>query len=103
MQLVVTIHEETPEIAIEVIGGLAADHDAIEVRADTFGHESIDWKAIRAATTKPIIATNRGHGHVDIDAALAAGIDFVDVEWPGVADDDRVVLSHHDYDGMPDI
>jgi 3-dehydroquinate dehydratase/shikimate dehydrogenase len=103
MQLVVTIHEETPEIAIEVIRALNADHDAIEVRADAFGTHAVDWNAVRTATTKPIIATNRGRGHVDIDAALAAGIDFVDVEWPEEITDHRVVLSHHDYDGMPDI
>jgi 3-dehydroquinate dehydratase type I len=104
MQLVVTIHEETPDAAIGVIRALEADHDAIEVRADAFGHEPVDWRAFRAATAKPIIATNRGRGHVDIDAALAAGIDFIDIEWPGnVADNDRVVLSHHDYDGMPEV
>jgi 3-dehydroquinate dehydratase/shikimate dehydrogenase len=104
MQLVVTIHEEAPEIAIAVIRALDAEHDAIEVRADAFANHLIDWSAIRKATAKPIIATNRGQGHVDIDAAIEANIDFVDVEWPGnVADNDRVVLSHHDYDGMADI
>jgi 3-dehydroquinate dehydratase type I len=103
MQLVVTIHEKTPDAAIDVIRALNADHDAIEVRADAFGHESVDWKTIRAATPKPIIATNRGGGHVDIDAALEANIEFVDVEWPEEVADHRVVLSHHDYDGMPDI
>lgn len=103
MQLVVTIHEETPEIAIDVIRELNADHDAIEIRADAFGNHAVDWNAMRAATPKPIIATNRGGGHVDIDAALEAGIDFVDVEWPEEVADGRVVLSHHDYDGMPDI
>jgi 3-dehydroquinate dehydratase type I len=104
MQLVVTIHEKTPDAAIDLIRSIDADHDAIEVRADAFGTPAVDWKAIRAATAKPIIATNRGGGHVDIDAALAAGIDLVDVEWPGgFGDPDRVVLSHHDYDGMPDI
>ena len=103
MQLVVTIHEETPEIAIEVIRGLAEDHDAIEVRADAFQDGAIDWNAIRNATAKPIIATNRGHGHIDIDAARNAGIDLIDVEWPEEIDDNRVILSHHDYDGMPDV
>jgi 3-dehydroquinate dehydratase len=103
MQLVVTIHEETPDIAIDVIRALNADHDAIEVRADPFGEYAVDWSAFRAATAKSIIATNRGGGHVDIDAALAAGIDLVDVEWPEDADRDRVVLSHHDYDGMPNV
>ncbi|HEX3578179.1 MAG TPA: type I 3-dehydroquinate dehydratase [Thermoanaerobaculia bacterium] len=103
MQLVVTIHETTPEIAIDVIRSIDADYDAIEVRVDAFGERPVDWRAIRAATSKPIIATNRGAGHADIDAALAAGIDFVDVEWPTEVDDSRVILSHHDYDGMPDV
>jgi 3-dehydroquinate dehydratase type I len=103
MQLVVTIHEKTPQIAIGVIRALDVDHDAIEIRADAFGGQAVDWNAIRAVTAKPIIATNRGGGHVDIDAALAAGIDLVDVEWPGgVGDTDRTVLSHHDFGGMPD-
>jgi 3-dehydroquinate dehydratase type I len=103
MQLVITIHEEKPEIAIDVIRAIDADHDAIEVRADAFAQHSVDWNGIRKATAKPIIATNRDGGHVDIDAALAAGVDFVDVEWPEVVDGERVVLSHHDYDGMPDV
>src|ERR1051325_3625683 len=103
MLLVVTIHEETPEIAIDEIRALDADHDAIEVRADAFEDHEADWNSIRNATRKPIIATNRGRGHVDIDAALAAGIDFIDVEWPDEVDESRVILSHHDYDGMPDV
>jgi 3-dehydroquinate dehydratase type I len=103
MQLVVTIHEKSPDEAMDVIRALDADHDAIEVRADAFASQSVDWKKLREATAKPIIATNRGGGHVDIDAALEADIDFVDVEWPEIVDGDRVVLSHHDYDGMPDV
>jgi 3-dehydroquinate dehydratase type I len=103
MQLVVTIHEETPEIAIEVIRRLSEDHDAIEVRADPFEDHSVDWNAIRTATSKPIIATNRGRGNVDIDAARNADIDFIDVEWPEDVDDTRVIVSHHDYDGMPNV
>jgi 3-dehydroquinate dehydratase type I len=103
MQLVVTIHEKSPDEAIDVIRALDADHDAIEVRADAFGGAIVDWGAMRRSTVKPIIATNRGGGHVDIDAALAAGIDFVDVEWPDAVDGDRVVLSHHDYEDLPDI
>ncbi|HSY49598.1 MAG TPA: type I 3-dehydroquinate dehydratase [Thermoanaerobaculia bacterium] len=106
MQLVVTIFEETPERAIDVIRGLDADHDAVELRADAFGGRPVDWCAIRAATAKPIIATNRGGGHVDIEAAIAAGIDFVDVEHgAGIPDAhrDRFILSHHDYAGMPDV
>src|SRR4051794_29963221 len=104
MQLVVTIHEETPETAIDVIRALDADHDVIELRADAFGERAVDWTAIRAATTKPVIATNRGGGHVDIDAALGAGIDFVDFEWGSeIPDRDRLIVSHHDYEGLPDV
>jgi 3-dehydroquinate dehydratase type I len=106
MQLVVTIFEETPERAIDVIRALHADHDAIELRADAFGERAVDWRAVRAATAKPVIATNRGGGYVDIEAAIAAGIDFVDVEYGADIPDvhrDRFVLSHHDYDGMPDV
>jgi len=104
MQLAVTIYEETPEAAIDVIRSLDADHDVIEVRADAFAGRSVDWMVVRGATAKPIIATNRGGGHVDIDAALAAGIDFVDVEWGSeIPDRDRLIVSHHDYEGMPDV
>jgi 3-dehydroquinate dehydratase type I len=106
MKLVVTILEKSPGRAIEVIRALDADHDAIELRTDAFGGRSIDWRAVRAATAKPIIATNRGGGHVDIEAAIGAGIDFVDVEWGSetpAAHRQRVVLSHHDYNGMLDV
>ncbi len=106
MKLAVTIFEETPQRAIEAIRALDADHDAIELRVDAFRGHAVDWPAVRAATSKPVIATNRGRGHVDVSTALAAGIDFVDVEWGGVIPNvhcDRIVLSHHDYDGMPDV
>jgi len=106
MKLVVTILEDTPGGAIDAIRALDADHDAIELRADAFLGGAVDWLAVRAATSKEIIATNRGGGHVDVDAALAAGIDFVDVEWGGLIPNvqrDRIVLSHHDYEGMPDV
>jgi len=103
MKLVVTILEETPDGAIDAIRALDADHDAIELRADAFRGRAVDWPAVRAATSKTVIATNRGGGHVDVNATLAAGIDFVDVEWGGMIPNvprDRIVLSHHDYDGM---
>jgi 3-dehydroquinate dehydratase type I len=106
MKLVVTIFEETPDRAIEVIRALDADYDAVELRADAFAGRDVDWRAVRAATAKPVIATNRGGGSVDIAAAIAAGIDLVDVEWGSAIPDahrERIVLSHHDYDGMPDV
>jgi shikimate 5-dehydrogenase/3-dehydroquinate dehydratase len=105
MKLVVTIHEPTPERAIEAIRAVGARHDMIEVRVDAFGGAAVDLGAIRAATAKPIIATNRGGAPVDFATAYGAGIDFVDVELghdPG-PQRDRVVLSHHDFEATPDL
>ena len=107
MRLVVTIYEETLEAALGAIRALdAADHDMVELRAERLG--TIDLGALRASTKKPIVLTHRG---MQVDAATIAraiesGIDFVDVEWRDDlrigAHRDRIVLSHHDYDGMSD-
>ncbi|MGZ4778809.1 MAG: type I 3-dehydroquinate dehydratase [Thermoanaerobaculia bacterium] len=105
MKLVVTIFEPAFERAIEAIRSLDPDHDAIELRAERLG--SIDLGQLRSAMTKPIILTYRGSEVPDMAAAIAAGIDFVDVEYrPGLSvpeHRERIVLSHHDYDGMPDV
>lgn len=105
MKLFVTVYEETAEAAIGAIRVLADhDHDGVEVRAERF--PSIDLQAIRTATSKPIILTYRGSRAPDIEAALRAGIDFVDVEYGNAVDPafrDRIVLSHHDYEGMGDL
>jgi shikimate 5-dehydrogenase/3-dehydroquinate dehydratase len=104
MKLVVTIYERSAEAAIAAIRALDAPHDMVELRVDAFGG-AVDFRAVRAATERPVIATNRGGAPVDFDAAYGAGIDFVDVEFghdPGPRRD-RVVLSHHDYEGMPDV
>jgi len=99
MQLVVTIYEKTPEVAIEVIRALRDDHDAVELRVDAFEGRAVDWAAVRAATAKPVIATNRGGAPV-----LDAAVSFIDVEWgQPIPAGRRVILSHHDYDGMPDV
>jgi 3-dehydroquinate dehydratase type I len=101
VKLVVTIYEKTPEEAIAAIRGLSSDHDMIEVRLDPCGGGA-DFRALRAATIKPIIVTNRGGKPIDVDAALGAGIDFVDVELGNeIAQHDRTVLSHHDFEGIP--
>jgi 3-dehydroquinate dehydratase type I len=104
VKLFVTILEATADAAIEAVRALRAEHDGVEVRAERF--PSIDLQAIRAATTKPIILTYRGSHAPDVEAALRAGIDFVDVEWyegVEVIAPDRTVLSHHDYEGMRDV
>ena len=105
MKLVVTIYEPTPERAIDAIRAIDARHDMVEVRVDALGGASADFSALRAATAKPIIVTNRGGAPVDFDAAYGAGIDFVDVEFghdPGPRRE-RVVLSHHDFESVPDL
>jgi 3-dehydroquinate dehydratase type I len=104
MKLVVTIFEQSADKAIEAIRGLRQDHDMVELRVDAFD-APVTLAAVRAATAKPIIVTNRGGAPVDFEAAYGAGIDFVDVELghdPGPRCN-RVVLSHHDYEGMPDV
>ncbi len=103
MKLVVTIYEQTPQAAIAAIRSLSADHDMVEVRLDAFGGHA-DFRALRAATTKPLIVTNRGGKPADVDVALTAGIDFVDVEHGhDIRQPDRTVLSHHDFQGLPDL
>lgn len=106
MKLFVTILEDSAELAVEAIRRIDADHDGVEIRAEKFASQ--DFAALRAATAKPIIFTRRGFPFdaAIFRAALAAGIDFVDVEYePGVRipDPSRTVLSHHDFDGMPDV
>ncbi len=106
MKLVVTIYEETFDAALGAIRALSGvDHDMVELRAERFG--AIDLQALRNATAKPLILTYRGGAAPDPDAAIAAGIDFVDVEWREdlriSVPRERVVLSHHDYESMPDV
>lgn len=106
MKLVVTIYEETFEAALAAMREVR-DGDLLELRAERLG--VVDFGAVRRATTKPIIATWRGAAvsSVVLRSALDAGIDFVDVEWRGDLTIDvpreRVVLSHHDYERMPDV
>jgi shikimate 5-dehydrogenase/3-dehydroquinate dehydratase len=105
MKLVVTIFEPAPEGAIAAIRALDRDHDMVEVRLDAFGGKAFDFGALRAATSKPMIVTNRGGAPVDFAAAYGAGIDTVDVELgndPGPRPD-RVILSHHDFERVPDL
>lgn len=107
MKLFVTILERTQAETLAAIRALATDHDGVEVRAE--GFPELDFHALRATTTKPIILTYRGERGPSVDArreaALAAGIDLVDVEWSDgvtIAAPERTVISHHDYQGMRD-
>src|SRR5712691_3226201 len=103
VKLVATIYEETQDAAISSIRSLPSDPDIVEVRLDAFGGHG-DFRALRAATSKPIIVTNRGGAPIDADAAIAAGIDLVDVEYDKkVTHPDRTVLSFHDFERVPDL
>lgn len=109
VQLFVTVLEESVEDAVRAIRELDLDHDGIEVRAERWGGSAAALAAIRAATTKPVILTHRGRTVTpdEIAAAIDAGIELVDVEWSEGVDvgprPERVVLSHHDFEGMGDV
>ncbi len=97
----------------------ASRADLVELRLDLLDRPDAD--AVLAGRTRPIIATCRaaweGGGFRGSEAdrlailtrALELGADFVDLEWKAAAalaqwPDDvraRVVLSHHDFDGVP--
>ena len=99
MKLVATIFESTFDAALRAIPN---DCDMVELRAEHLA--AIDLHALREATDKPIILTYRGGAAPDPQRAIEAGIDFIDVEWkPDLRLElprDRVVLSHHDYEGF---
>ena len=106
MMLFVTILEPNPAAAIEAIHKLRLDHDGVEVRVEQYA--SYDLAALRATTRKPMILTRRGGAmpEDEIDAAVAAGIEWVDVEHGRqlpARHRDRIVLSYHDYQGMGDV
>jgi len=106
MKLFVPILEDTCDGAIEAIQRIDADHDGVEIRGENFS--SVDFGALRGATKKPVIFTRGGFAFDAsvLGEAVAAGIDVVDVEYAAVIDvpdRDRVVLSHHDFEGMPDV
>jgi 3-dehydroquinate dehydratase type I len=86
------------------IADIRPEYDGVELRAEHL--PDLDLHALRAATAKPIILTYRGSRIPDVQRALNAGIDFVDVEWHDgveIAAPEHTVLSHHDYEGMRDV
>lgn len=112
MKLIVTILEPSPDAAVRAIESLRpVDHDGIEVRAELFGE--VDLDQFRRATDKLLILTYRGHGPVSqgiIERAIAAGFDYVDVEYDESLDRAliarharRIILSHHDYQSVSQV
>ena len=95
MKLVVTIFEKSFDAALHAARN-ARNADMIEIRVDAFGGAR-DYTPFRAIAT-PLLFTNRGGDPVDADFGL------VDVEWgKPIKDPQRTVLSHHDFDGVPDL
>ena len=98
----------------------ASEADMIELRLDLVNEPIQAIKAVRLATTKPIIATNRlkteggmfqGSERERIELLLKAAsfADFVDIELLAELRDEfmarvnkPVIVSYHDFLGMPD-
>ncbi len=98
----------------------ASEADMIELRLDLVNEPIQAIRAVRVATTKPIIATNRlkteggmfqGSERERIELLLQAApfADFVDIELLAELRDEfmarvnkPVIVSYHDFLGMPD-
>lgn len=95
------------------------DADMIEVRLDLIDKPLETLKAVRSATQKPIIATNRlkseggqfkggENERISILSEAAAYSDFVDIELKAVMRDELLamidkpaIVSYHDFVSMP--
>jgi 3-dehydroquinate dehydratase/shikimate dehydrogenase len=96
----------------------AVDADLVELRLDTVSDPSV--AAALAGRRRPVIVTCRSRAEGGqfkgseeerrriLAEALALGAEYVDVEWRAQFDDlltaaggRRIVLSYHDFDGMP--
>ncbi|HVR43966.1 MAG TPA: type I 3-dehydroquinate dehydratase [Thermoanaerobaculia bacterium] len=121
-RVVLTIWEASAAKALELAARLGTDADAVEIRVDRFSApgEPVDFGAFRRATARPLILTRRaprgraGAPHpidvAEVRRALEAGFDLVDIELAPDLDPrflapflDRTILSHHDFDGVPDL
>ncbi|HEX7152460.1 MAG TPA: type I 3-dehydroquinate dehydratase [Thermoanaerobaculia bacterium] len=106
MKIYVTILEDSVDATIDAIRAVKHDHDGIEVRAERFAGR--DMVPIRNATRKPLLLTHRGMSISPeiIVRGAEAGFDLIDVEWPPKYElplRGKVVLSHHDYEAVPDV
>ncbi|HVT02435.1 MAG TPA: type I 3-dehydroquinate dehydratase [Thermoanaerobaculia bacterium] len=119
MELFATIYEPTVERAIDAIRLLPDFIAGAELRVDRLEKNlsCTDRVAVRSATRKPLLFTRRSvdplaepidYGAIAV--AVDAGFDFVDVEYRPDLDlpridrfRDRVVLSHHDFESVPDL
>jgi 3-dehydroquinate dehydratase/shikimate dehydrogenase len=103
-EVVHSVYEDTAEAAEGRLRGAPPACGMVEIRADRLRAQDVAGLVARAG--RPVLVTVRrrsaGEQGAILDAALAAGAAFVDVEWEGPLrsradgpDASRVVLSHH--------
>lgn len=117
-RIIATVFEPTIDRAIDVIRSLPAGVDGIELRVDRLErHPGLaGFEAVRAATRLELIMTRRTTADYgvpcdeEIDDALRAGFDWLDVEFTPRLDGsfleqhrEHAILSFHDFAGMPNL
>jgi 3-dehydroquinate dehydratase/shikimate dehydrogenase len=117
-RIIATVFEPTIERAIDVVRALPAGVDGAELRVDRLErHPTLaDFEAVRAATRLELIMTRRTTADYgvpadeEIDAALRAGFEWLDVEFTPRLDGaflerhrGNAILSFHDFGGMPNL
>lgn len=111
-KLILTVFEPAVEPALAAIADAPELVDGFEVRLDAFSSPPASLAPFRNATPKELILTRRGQplSVGEIEQALAAGFQFVDVEFSDRMDQaaldrfgERVILSHHDFTATPDL
>lgn len=115
-RIIATVFEPTVERAIDVIRALPGGVDGVELRVDRLErHPTLaDFESVRAATRHELILTRRTTADYgvpaddEIEAALRAGIEWLDVEYTPRLDARflerhraHAILSFHDFAGMP--
>ena len=109
---VLTVMEPSMERALAAIAAAPEFIDAIEIRIDGL-QEPPSLAAFRKSTTRKLILTRRSGDQprppapAEVQSAISAGFDWVDVEFadpmPDLSRFSRsLILSHHDFTGTPD-
>ncbi|MBI2213961.1 MAG: type I 3-dehydroquinate dehydratase, partial [Acidobacteria bacterium] len=117
-RIIATVFEPTIERAIDVIRALPDGVDGVELRVDRLErHPTLsDFESVRAASTLELIMTRRTTADYgvpvdeEIDTALRAGFEWLDVEYTPRLDAAflerhraNAILSFHDFAGMPNL
>lgn len=117
-RIFLTIYEPTAQRALSAMAAAPAEVDGIEIRFDRMvDAEVVELEEFRRATGKPLLYTKRTLDSKprpmpadELERALEVGFDLVDVEFHPSLDrnlirrhKDRVVISHHDFSGVPEL